>query len=67
MNVRELINFLGSFDPELPVVYSLFSEQVLLEEEDITVKELVVAREDGWVQDYRPDMETQLYLAFPGN
>jgi hypothetical protein len=67
MTVRELIELLGTFDPNLPIAYSLFSEQCMLEPEDISVVQLCEARPDGWVQNFRPDKEAIPYLLFPGN
>lgn len=67
MNVRELIEFLGTVDPELPVAYQCCSEQDTLEAKDIVIKRLCRARPDGWIQNRRPDMESVPYLVFPGN
>lgn len=67
MTVAELITFLQTQPQDLQVVYHCFSEQCLLEEFEIEIREACVAREDGWVQDKRPDMPTQTYLIFPGN
>lgn len=67
MTVRELIKFLETEDQNLDVVYRLFSEKVLLEETNIVVEELCPPREDGWVQNKRPDKPHKPYLVFPGN
>lgn len=67
MNVSELISFLQSQPQHLTVVYQLHSEQCLMESTDIKVKQLSVARPDGWVPDARPDQPRQEYLVFPGN
>ncbi len=67
MKVSELISFLQTQPQHLTVVYRLHSEQALLEVADITVKELCVARDDGWVHDKRPDQPAQTYLVLPGN
>lgn len=67
MNVAELIEFLNKQPQEMQVAYLKYSEQCLLNEDDITVIELCNPRPDGWVQDKRPDMESQTYLLFPGN
>lgn len=67
MTVSELIKFLQDQPQDMQIVYEIFSEQVLLKADKITIKELCRPRPDGWVQDKRPDMETQKYLVFPGN
>jgi len=67
MTIKELINLLEKQPQDILVAYKCFSEQCLLEEEDIEIKSLCKHREDGWIQDARPDMPTQQYLIFPGN
>ena len=67
MKVSDLIEFLKTQPQDIEVAYERYSEQVLLKVNKIEVMELCKHREDGWIQDYRPDMETQLYLIFPGN
>lgn len=67
MTVAELIAFLQTQPQDLPVAYRCFSEQVLLEPDGIRIKEECKPRDDGWIQNKRPDMETQTYLIFPGN
>ena len=67
MTVKDLIEFLQTHDPELPVAIAMYSEQTLLEADDIRLWKACVAREDGWVQDKRPDKEAVTYLLFPGN
>lgn len=67
MKVSELIEFLKTQPQDLTVVYKLFSEQCILDEENITIRELSRPRPDGWVHNERPDMPTQMYLVFPGN
>lgn len=67
MNVRELIEYLSTVDPELTVVYQIYSEQSVLDGSDIEIKKLCKAREDGWVQNYRPDKPSMDYLVLPGN
>lgn len=62
MKVKDLIERLGQFDTELPVAYPMWSEQLLLEPEDLEVKDLCLPRPDGWIQNKRPDMPTQQYL-----
>ncbi|MHC4216414.1 MAG: hypothetical protein ACYSWP_23940 [Planctomycetota bacterium] len=67
MTVAELIEFLKEQPNDVQVAYRICSEQELLRTKDIKLKELCKPRADGWIQDKRPDMETQLYLLFPGN
>ncbi|WP_333899631.1 hypothetical protein [Agrobacterium pusense] len=67
MTVAELIEHLRTFPQDLPVAYRLHSEQVMLDPDDIEVKELCFPRPDGWVQNKRPDMPSQPYLLLPGN
>lgn len=67
MTVRELIEHLKTFDPELPVAYRCYSEQTLLELDDVHVKSLCEPRADGWLQNARPDKPSTDYLVFPGN
>lgn len=67
MTVRELIEQLKGFDPDLPVVYKCYSEQVMLEPNDIDVEALCEPRPDGWVANARPDKPTMNYLVLPGN
>ena len=65
MTIIDLIKHLQTFPQNLPVAYSIHSEQCLLAADDIRVKELCVARDDGWIQDRRPDMHSMAYLVFP--
>lgn len=67
MTVSELIEFLQQQPPELKVAYKKFSEQKILDAEEIEVTELGIARPDGWIHDKRPDKEAEKYLVFPGN
>ena len=67
MTVKELIKILESFDPELTVCYRCYSEQCLLEKEDINIEELCEDRGDGWIANKRPDKPSFPYLVFPGN
>ncbi len=67
LTVRGLVAFLLTQDQDLPVAYSLYSEQTLMKLDDIGVYDLCLPRNDGWVQSARPDMPTRRYLVFPGN
>jgi hypothetical protein len=65
--VADLIQYLETLPQDMPVAYRCFSEQCLLDFEDIEIKDLCVHRDDGWIQNKRPDMPTMKYLVFPGN
>jgi hypothetical protein len=67
MTVAELIEKLQTFPQHLPVAYRCYSEQVLLKDDELKVREFCLPRPDGWVQSKRPDMPSQPYLLFPGN
>lgn len=67
MTVRELIRYLESFDQDLPIVYELHSEYRLLEAQNIRVRSLHPARNDGWVHSFDHTQHTVPYLIFPGN
>jgi len=67
MKVSELIEFLQTQPQDLQVAYKIYSEQCLLEADDITVGELCEPRSDGWIQNWRTDKPKQKYLIFPGN
>jgi len=67
ITVEELIQHLGTFPQDLPVAYSRYSEQKLLENGDIVIEECCIARQDGWIQSKRSDMPSIPYLLFPGN
>lgn len=67
MKVSELIEYLQTQPQDLEVVYKCFSEQVLLDADELEVIEVCPPRQDGWIQDKRGDMPTQQYLCFPGN
>ena len=67
MNVAELIAFLKKQPRDMPIAYSCYSEQCLMDADQIRVVELCEARPDGWIQNKRPDMESKKYLLFPGN
>ena len=67
MTVAELIEFLKTQDPDMLVVFSIYSEFALLDPELITVGKLCTPRNDGWVHNERPDKPSQEYLIFPGN
>ena len=67
MKVSELIDFLQKQPQDIDVAYCCFSEQRLMDEDDIRVREFCDPRPDGWIQNKRPDMPTRQYLLFPGN
>ena len=67
MTVKELIKFLQTQPQDLQVCYRLYSEQCLLNADDIYIQEFQPPRNDGWVHSARPDKPKQSYLVFPGN
>lgn len=67
MTVRELIEALRKFDPDLPVCFERFSEHCLMGSDQLVTKQLQPARPDGWVHDARPDKPSTTYIVFPGN
>jgi len=67
MNVAELIKFLQQQPQDALVAYEIYSEQALLPVDGIKTVELCAPREDGWIQNKRPDKEAQTYVLFPGN
>lgn len=68
MTVGELILALEKYPRDLPVVYRRFSEQLVLDADDIKVEKLCAEiRPDGWVHHARPDKPSAEYLVFPGN
>lgn len=66
MTVKELIEVLQTFDPELPVAYDKWSECMLLAKEDLQIRTLQKPRPDGWVHHNRKDImyPTKQYLVF---
>ena len=67
MTVAEFVEYLKSQPQDITVAYKCWSEQCLLDTRDIETVELCHPREDGWIQNKRPDMETETYLLLPGN
>lgn len=67
MTVAELINLLENQPQDLQVAFEMYSEQKLLEPDEISIVELCEPRSDGWIQNSRPDMPKRKYLLFPGN
>lgn len=67
MTVAELIKVLESYPQEIRVAFRCYSESCLLEADDLEMQIEGVPRPDGWIQNKRPDMETEAYLMFPGN
>ena len=68
MTVRDLIAFLETQDPDLPVAYHCYSEGCLLKADDIVVVEEEYPRKDGWIAMHRRGVHPkQKYLMLPGN
>lgn len=67
MTIKEFIEYLQTQPQDLPVAYKCCSEQCMLNVESIEITDMCFPREDGWIQDTRPDMPTRKYLLLPGN
>lgn len=67
MTVAELIEFLQTQPQDLQVIYACYSENDLLQADEIRIVEACEPRPDGWVANKRPDKPTRTYLCFPGN
>jgi hypothetical protein len=67
MTVAELIEFLQKQPQDLLVAYEKYSEQCLLNADEISIVELCEPRPDGWIQHKRSDMPHRTYLLLPGN
>lgn len=67
MTVSELIELLKAMPQDALVAYNLYSEQCLMDVDQISIKELCHPRLDGWIQNARPDMPKRQYVVFPGN
>jgi len=67
MKVKDLIDLLQSYDPDLSIVYACCSEYTILNGEDLQVIKLHPRRPDGWVHKFDPKQAKIDYLAFPGN
>jgi hypothetical protein len=66
MTVSELIKLLQNMPQDLQVAYSKWSEQMILEANQINIIEACEPRNDGWIESKRPDKPAQKYLMFPG-
>ena len=67
MTVAELIELLQQYPSDMLVAYEMYSEQTLMYAGDIHLFKGCEPRQDGWIQNERPDKATQTYLLFPGN
>lgn len=67
MTVKELIAFLKKQPQGIEVTYQACSENCKLQASNIRVEELGPERDDGWVENKRPDKPSKAYLRFPGN
>lgn len=67
MTVGQLIEELKKYPQDIQVARELHSEQFLMGEDDFFIDELCEPRNDGWIQNKRPDMKSQKYLLFRGN
>jgi hypothetical protein len=62
MTVAELIQRLQALPQDVQVVVPLWSEQCLLEDDQVGTTTGGEARPDGWVHDVRPDKRTVTYV-----
>ena len=67
MKVSELIELLKTYPQDLQVAREMYSEQLLLTTEDLSIEECCQPRPDGWIEHKRPDKPTQTYLVIAGN
>ena len=67
MTVAELIKFLKTQPQTMRVAVEMYSEQCLVEAEEIKQQSACTARPDGWIHNKRKDAELETYLVFPGN
>ena len=65
--IADLIEHLQTLPQDLPVGYRCYSEECLLDFADLKIEEHCAPREDGWIQNKRPDKPSIKYLIFPGN
>lgn len=66
MTVAELIAELQKYPKDMLVAFPMWSEQLLLDKDNINVKKLCKVREDGWIQNYRSDKPHVDYLVLGG-
>lgn len=67
ITVAQLIEYLQKQPQDLLVCHGMYSEQILLNTNQIIIVELSKPRPDSWIQDKRSDKDSQTYLKFPGN
>lgn len=62
LKVRDVIEMLKSYDQDMPVALSLYSEYVLFSPRNVSIVRACEPRSDGWVQRRRPDLLETTYL-----
>jgi len=67
VTVAQLIEYLQKQPQEALVAYACYSDQRLLNLDEIELAQGCFSRPDGWVQNARPDMPSTTYVLFPGN
>lgn len=67
MNVKKLKELLSKFPDDMKIAHTMYSEQCLLDEDDISIFEGCTPREDRWIQNARPDKKSESYLLIRGN
>lgn len=73
MTIKELIEHLGNFDPDLMVAYELYSGFEFMQDEDVREEELVFHK--GRIEDHYPNQwkdhpggaPLHKFVVFPGN
>lgn len=67
LTVGDLKKLLDEYDDNIKIIYALHSEHTVMEAIEISPLKACKPRPDGWVQNFREDMESEDYLLFPGN
>lgn len=62
MTVKQLIELLQTFPPDMTVITPCHSEYVVLDAHQVYTGQACLPRHDGWVQRKRPDMEPRDYV-----
>lgn len=67
MTVQELIQVLQMCPQDLVVAYEKYSDQCVMDPEELKIISACEPDSRGWIQNARPDKPQQKYLMFPGN
>lgn len=63
MTVKDLIEILRGHPQDMDVIVDMYSDSCLLEAKGIVVLDACLPRNDGWVENRRPDKELKSYLS----